>query len=116
MPIKRKLNNLDASYKVNNGNKITRTITDFLNTEYREFSNYVIETRAIPSGLDGLKLGARKALYSAFTGGLKDGSEKKMLNLIGDVYNKTLFAHGDSGLLSNIHTLGSEYSDNLNQL
>ena len=56
MPIKRKLNNLDASYKVNAGNKITRTITDFLNTEYREFSNYVIETRAIPSGLDGLKL------------------------------------------------------------
>ena len=111
MPIKRKLNNLDASYKVNTGNKITRTITDFLNTEYREYSNYVIATRALPA-LDGLKVGARKALYSAFTGGLKDGSEKKMLNLIGDVYNKTLFAHGDSGLLSSIHTLGSEYSEN----
>ena len=93
----------------------TRTITDFLNTEYREFSNYVIATRALPA-LDGLKVGARKALYSAFTGGLKDGSEKKMLNLIGDVYNKTLFAHGDAGLLSSIHTLGSEYSDNLNPL
>ena len=116
MPIKRKLNNLDASYKINTGNKITRTITDFLNTEYREFSNYVIYSRCCPALEDGLKLGARKALYSAFTGGLKDGSEKKMLNLIGDVYNKTLFAHGDSGLLSSIHTLGSEYSDNLNPL
>ena len=116
MPIRRKLNNLDASYKVNTGNKITRTITDFLNTEYREFSNYVIYSRCCPSLEDGLKVGARKALYSAFTGGLKDGSEKKMLNLIGDVYNKTLFAHGDAGLLSSIHTLGSEYSDNLNPL
>ena len=66
MPIKRKLNNLDASYKVNTGNKITRTITDFLNTEYREFSNYVLYSRCCPSIMDGLKLGARKALYSIY--------------------------------------------------
>ena len=69
MPIRRKLNNLDASYKVCTGNKITRTITDFLNTEYREYSNYVISTRALPSLWDGMKVGGRKILYSAFVGG-----------------------------------------------
>lgn len=116
MPIRRKLNNLDASYKVNTGNKITRTITDFLNTDYREFSNYVVFSRCCPSISDGLKLGARKILYSAFVGGLKDGSEKKLLNLIGDVYNKTLYAHGDSSLISTVLTLGSYYFDNLNPL
>jgi len=112
MPIKRKIN-LDASYKVNTGNKVVRTITDFLNTEYREYSNYVISTRALPLIWDGFKVGARKILYSAFTGGLKDGSEKKLLNLIGDVYNKTLFAHGDSSLVGACMTMGSEFLDNL---
>jgi len=116
MPIRRKLNNLDASYKVSTGNKITRTITDFLNTEYREYSNYVISTRALPSLWDGMKVGGRKILYSAFVGGLKDGSEKKLLNLIGDVYNKTLYAHGDASLIGASLTLGSYYSDNLNPI
>ena len=115
MPIRRKIN-LDASYKANTGNKVVRTITDFLNTEYREYSNYVIETRAIPSMLDGFKTGARKVMHSAFTGGLKDGSEKKLLNLVGDVYNKTLFSHGDAGLTGAIMTMGSDFSDNLNPL
>lgn len=116
MPIRRKLNNLDASYKVNTGNKITRTITDFLNTEYREYSNYVIATRALPSIFDGLRVGARKILYSAFTGGLKDGSEKKVLNLVGDVYNKTLYAHGDTSVVGTIIALGAYYANNLNPL
>lgn len=116
MPIRRKLNNLDASYKASTGNKTVRTISDFLNTEYREYSNYVIETRALPSLLDGFKTGARKVLHSAFTGGLKDGSEKKLLNLVGDVYNKTLFAHGDAGLVGAIMTMGADFTDNLNPL
>ena len=116
MPIRRKLNNLDASYKISTENKTVRTISDFLNTEYREYSNYVIETRALPSLLDGFKTGARKVLHSAFTGGLKDGSEKKLLNLVGDVYNKTLFAHGDAGLVGAIMTMGADFTDNLNPL
>jgi len=116
MPIRRKLNNLDASYKVNTGNKTVRTISDFLNTDYREYSNYVIETRAIPSVYDGFLEGARKIMHSAFNGGLKDGSEKKLLNLIGDVYNKTLYAHGDASLISTCLSLGASYSNNLNPL
>ena len=115
MPIRRKIN-LDASYKVNAGNKIFRTITEFLNTDYREYSTYVINSRCCPSIWDGMRVGARKILYSAFTGGLKDGSEKKVLNLVGDVYNKTLFAHGDASLISTIINLGAFYSNNLNPI
>ena len=115
MPIRRKIN-LDASYKTNTGNKITRTITEFLNTDYREYSNYVVTSRCCPSIWDGLRIGARKILYSAFTGGLKDGSEKKVLNLVGDVYNKTLYSHGDASLISTILNLGAFYSNNLNPI
>lgn len=116
MPIKRKLNSLDSNYRTGAGNKIVRTITDFLNNEYREYSNYVITSRCCPSIYDGLKVGARKVLHSAFNGGLKDGSEKKLLNLIGDVYNKTLFSHGDTSLIGTCLTLGAYYADNLNPL
>lgn len=115
MPIKRKLN-LDSSFKKSNAGKIQRTLTDYLNTEYREYSNYVIATRALPSIWDGFKVGARKILHSAFTGGLKDGSEKKVLNLVGDVFNKTLYAHGDASLVGAIMTMGSYFADNLNPI
>lgn len=116
MPIKRKISNLDSSFRKNTNSKNQRTVTDFLNTEYREYSNYVIATRALPSIWDAEKVGARKILYSAFTGGLKDGSEKKVLNLVGDVFNKTLYAHGDASLVGAIMTMGSYFSDNLNPI
>ena len=115
MPIKRKLN-IDSSYRKSDNGKTIRTITDFLNTEYREYSSYVVNSRCCPSIWDGFKTGARKVLHSAFTGGLKDGGEKKLLNLVGDVYNKTLFAHGDAGLVGAIMTMGADFSDNLNPL
>ena len=96
--------------------KITRNITDFLNTDYKDYVKYVIETRALPSLLDGFKVGARKILHSAFHGGLKNGNECKLLNLTGDVYNLTLYLHGDNSLNSTMITLASEFRDNLNPL
>ena len=116
MPIRRKISNLDGSFKQKNNGAVNRTITDFLNKEYREYSNYVIETRALPSIMDAEKVGARKILYSAFVGSLKDGGEKKVLNLVGDVFNKTLYAHGDSSLIGAIMTMGAPFTDNLNPI
>jgi len=114
--MRRKIN-LDVAYRHPSKNShIQRSITDFLNKEYREYSNYVIATRAIPSIWDGMKVGARKILYSAFTGGLKDGSEKKVLNLVGDVFNKTLYAHGDQSIIGSIMSMGAKFTDNLNPI
>lgn len=95
---------------------IDREIPDFLNTEYKAYSKYVIATRALPSIVDGFKTGARKVMHAAFNGGLKSGSERKVLNLVGDIYNLTLFQHGDASLYGTIFTEGSEFSDNLNPL
>ena len=88
-------------------------ITDFLNSDYKDYVKYVIETRALPSLIDGFKVGARKILHSAFHGGLKNGAECKLLNLTGDVYNLTLYLHGDMSLNSTMITLASEFRDNL---
>ena len=59
--------------------KIVRDITDFLKNEYKQYAKYVIATRAIPSIVDGFKVGARKIMWSALTGGAKNGKEIKNL-------------------------------------
>jgi DNA topoisomerase-2 len=95
---------------------IDRYISDFLNNEYKDYSKYVIATRALPSIVDGFKVGARKVMHAAFHGGLKNKQERKVLNLVGDVYNLTLFMHGDASLYGTIFTEGAEFLDNLNPL
>lgn len=93
-----------------------RTVTDFMNSEYRDFAQYVITTRACPSLIDGLKTGARKILHAAFTATLKDKKKHKMLELVGDTYTKTMYAHGNSSLEGTIMTLGAAFSSNLNPI
>ena len=65
----------------NKETKIGRTITNFLENEYVDYTKYVLRTRALSSVIDGFKTGARKVMHAAFTGALKDGHEHKLLNL-----------------------------------
>ena len=53
-------------------NIINRTVSDFLDKEYRGYSNYVIANRACPSLVDGFKTGARKIIHAAIKGSLKN--------------------------------------------
>lgn len=94
----------------------TRTITDFFNTDYKEFTQYVIENRALVSVIDGLKTGARKIIHAAFTGSLRDGKQKKVPNLSGETMNFSLYPHGDMSLNSTIVTLSQEHKFNFNPL
>lgn len=94
----------------------TRTITDFFNTDYKEFTQYVIENRALVSVIDGLKTGARKIMHAAFTGSLRDGKQKKVPNLSGETMNFSLYPHGDMSLNSTIVTLSQEHKFNFNPL
>jgi DNA topoisomerase-2 len=112
----KKRNNIDAHAIKAEKKKSTRTITEFLNTDYKDYTKYVISTRALPSLLDGFKVGARKVMHAAFHGSMKNGAEVKNLNLVGDIYNLTLYMHGDSSLHQTIFTLSSEFRDNLNPI
>lgn len=93
-----------------------KKITNFLNEDYKEFSNYTIENRAIPCICDGLKPGARKILNAAFVGSLKDGKTYKMLSLVGDTMNKSLFAHGDASLVGTICTMSKPFINFFNPI
>ena len=93
-----------------------KKITQFLNEEYKEYSRYSVEQRAIPCVCDGLKPGARKILNAAFVGTLKDGKTYKMLSLIGDTMNKSLFPHGDSSLIGTVCTLSKDFLNFFNPI
>ena len=86
---------------------IPEYVEDFLDKNIKEFGFYVIETRALPSIYDGLRIGARKIMYAAMTGKLKKGKDK-MTALIGDTMSLEL-NHGDSSLKNTIEQLASEH-------
>ncbi len=100
-------------------NKMTienKSVTEFFNSDYTDFTKYTISTRACPSLIDGFKVGARKIMHAAFNGTIKNGSTVKLLNLSGDTLKLSLYAHGDASLNSTIITLAQDFNDNLNPL
>lgn len=97
-------------------NIIDRTISDFLDKEYRGYSNYVIANRACPSLIDGFKTGARKIMHASMKGSLKNGETKKVTNLAGETMNYSLYQHGDGSLNGTIITLSQDFDFNLNPL
>lgn len=99
-----------------NNNITNRTISDFLDVEYRGYSQYVISSRCCPSLIDGFKTGARKIMHASFKGSLKNGETKKVTNLAGETMNYSLYQHGDSSLNGTIITLSQEFDFNLNPL
>lgn len=101
---------------IQKNNIAERTITDFLDKEYRGYSNYVIQNRCCPSLIDGFKTGARKIMHASFKGSLRNGETKKVTNLAGETMNYSLYQHGDSSLQGTIITLSQEFDFNLNPL
>ena len=99
--------------RIANENKDTcditsRRVSDFLNTDVLGFARYVIETRAIPNLMDGLRTGARKIIYASLIGDMKKGGNVKVPSLIGDTL-KLEYHHGDASLMNTIVQLSSTY-------
>lgn len=99
-----------------NQNITERTISNFLDKEYRGYSNYVIQNRSCPSLIDGFKTGARKIMHAAMKGSLKNGETKKVTALAGETMTYSLYQHGDASLNGTIITLSQEFDFNLNPL
>lgn len=81
---------------------------DFLNYKVKGYAQYVIETRAIPQLMDGLRIGARKILYAGIKGDLMKHELIKMPELIGDTF-KMKFHHGDASLKNTIEQLSMRH-------
>lgn len=96
--------------------KKNRTISEFLDNEYKDYTFYVVLNRACPSLIDGFKTGARKIMHASFKGSLKNGDTKKVTNLAGETMNYSLYQHGDGSLNGTIITLSQDFNFNLNPL
>lgn len=91
-------------------------ITDFFESDYKDWAMSVIEERALPSVIDGFKPTARKVVHAANVGSLKDGKLYKLLALSGDAMKLSLYAHGDASLNGVIINLCKPFIDSLNPL
>ena len=93
---------------------INSTITEYLDRDYREYAKYVIENRAIPSVIDGLKPTQRKVIYVADKI-WKSGSEKpyKVFQLTGRIAADAHYHHGDGSLNSAIIGMAQKFKNSM---
>ena len=94
--------------------KRTKTITDFLNEDYKEYSMSVITERAIPSVIDSFKPVQRKIIDMS-NDIWKNGNEKsmKVFQLCGQTCAKKLYVHGDSSCNGAIINMCQDFKNNL---
>ena len=92
----------------------TKNVSDFLNDELREYSMDVIENRAIPSVIDGLKPTARKSIYIADKI-WKTGNEKpmKVFQFVGKMAADAYYHHGDASADSVVTGMGQTFKNSL---
>lgn len=92
----------------------TKTITEFLNRDIKEYAMDVIENRAIPSVIDGLKPTSRKVVYVA-NKIWKNGTEKsmKVFQLAGTMSATAFYHHGDQSANTVITGMGQTFKNSL---
>lgn len=86
-----------------------RTLTDIIDRELREFSMYTIESRAIPSAIDGLKPTARKLLYAMINE--YKGNKTKVAELGGGLA-KLNYHHGETSAQGAAVSLAQDWNNN----
>lgn len=91
-----------------------RTVTSFFDKEYLEYARYVVENRAIPSCIDGLKPTQRKIVYVA-NKIWKGGNEKpmKLFQLAGRVAADSYYHHGNASLESAMVGMAQKFKNSL---
>lgn len=92
----------------------SKTISDYMNSDYKDFAMYVIEQRAIPSVIDGFKPVQRKIAHIS-NKIWKTGKEReiKVFQLTGRVSDQAYYHHGDASLNSAIINMAQKFKNNL---
>jgi len=91
-----------------------RRIEDFFDNEYLGYAKYVVESRAIPSVIDGFKPTARKVAFVADQV-WKRGDEKpmKVFQLAGRVAATAFYHHGNASLEANIIGMAQDFKNSM---
>ncbi len=91
-----------------------KTVTQYLDTDYKEYAKYVVEERAIPSVIDGFKPTQRKIIFVA-NRVWRTGNEKplKIFQLAGKVASDAHYHHGDGSLNGAIITMAQKFKNSM---
>ena len=91
-----------------------KTISEFLDSDYRDYATYVLEHRAVPSVIDGFKPVQRKIMHIARKA-WRTGAEKpmKVFQLTGRVSADCFYHHGDASLNDAIIAMVQSFKNNI---
>jgi DNA topoisomerase-2 len=92
----------------------TKSVTQYLDQDYREYAVYVVEERAIPSVIDGFKPTQRKVIFVADKV-WRSGNEKplKIFQLAGKVASDAHYHHGDGSLNGAIVGMAQKFKNSM---
>ena len=88
-------------------------ISELIDGKYKEYSKYVLYSRAIPHLIDGLKPSQRKILYTALR---TAKSRIKTASLSGNTISTANYHHGDASLNEAITKMVQTHSNNISLL
>lgn len=88
---------------------MNKSIKQVIDTEYREFSKYVVEQRAIPSLIDGLKPVQRKVLFGMLT--TYKGKKTKVADL-GSI-SRLEYHHGETSAQDAAVSMTAQWNNNV---
>ena len=86
-------------------------VTQLIDNQYKDYSKYVLYSRAIPHLIDGLKPSQRKILYTALKTA-KNG-RIKTASLSGNTISTANYHHGDASLNEAITKMVQTHSNNI---
>lgn len=92
-------------------NKNQIVVSDYINTNYREYSIYINNSRAIPSVVDGFKPVQRKAIFTAIKQCRNDFI--KVSSLAGAIINIAAYHHGDAAAQDAIVKMAQDFNNNV---
>lgn len=87
----------------------SKTVLELIDVDYRAYSMYVLENRAIPSAIDGCKIVQRKLLYSMLTSG---GHKIKVAELGGGLSSYG-YLHGEASAQQAAVKMAQAWSNNV---
>lgn len=94
--------------------QISKKITEYLNDDYKQYAMYTVESRAIPSVIDGFKPTQRKVAHVS-NKIWKTGNEKpmKVFQLTGKIAADAFYHHGNTSLDSAIINMAQKFKNSL---
>lgn len=93
--------------------RINRDLTDFYNTEFKEYALYTISLRALPTLLDGFKTVHKKVMWTALR---KAKKSIKTVALAGYMLAESDYKHGDAAAVDTIIKMAADWRNQINLL